>query len=160
MFKTLVLESNLEGEKYRQLINVCFNLSTYFSLTKRDYHIRNSVYKKFSNDVASSYMDTILTWNWFAYHFYGSEPLEVCLYHANNQMKNVILRNFDNLYQLQVSMNGRSRNVKNLPEDLCFFRGDKLLLGTVSHASICFVYPPNEEIANQFKTLGDWEEVD
>lgn len=158
MFKTLVLDSNLEGEKYRQLINACFDLSTYFSLTKRDYHIRNSVYMKFLSDIAPSYIDTILTWNWFAYHLYSPEPLEVCLYHANNEMKNVILRYFDNLYQLENSMNGKSRNVKNLPEDLCFFKGNKLLLGTVSHASICFAYPPTEEITSQFQEIGNWEE--
>ncbi|SHM88004.1 hypothetical protein SAMN02746066_03720 [Anaerosporobacter mobilis DSM 15930] len=65
---------------------------------------------------------------------------------------------FDNLFQQERNLDGTWGNIKNLPEDLCFFTGNKLLLGTVSHEDICYVYPPTKEIASQFIKLGNWEE--
>jgi len=48
-------------------------------------------------------------------------------------------------------------NVKDLPEDICFFIEDKLFLGTVSHENICDVYVPSEEIKKQLLKLGEWD---
>lgn len=160
MSKTLILEDNIEGTKYHQLLDICFNLSTYFSFTKRHFHTKNSVYLKFLKDLAPSYIKTEFTWHWFSYYLYSKEPLEVCLYHADSKRKDVIKKYFNNLFQEDESMNGKSRNIKNLPEDLCFFKDNQLLLGTVSHAWICFAYPPTDIIADQFKPLGKWKEGD
>ena len=48
----------------------------------------------------------------------------------------------------------------DLPEDLCFFINDRLLLGTVSHEYLCYAYPPTDEIEKKFMKLGNWVKVD
>ena len=51
-------------------------------------------------------------------------------------------------------------HIKDLPEDICFFNGNELFLGTLSHEYICDVYPPSDEIREKLLECGDWEEID
>ncbi len=44
------------------------------------------------------------------------------------------------------------------PEDLCFFHEKKLLLGTVSHEKICYLYPIDKAMESRFQQLGLWKE--
>lgn len=118
------LRSNICGERYNQLIDTCFDLSTHFSFTKRSFHKEDEIYKKFMEDLTPSYRLTLFASHWF---------------------------------QQERNLDGTGGNINNVPEDLCFFTGNKLL-GTVSHEDICYVYPPTKEIASQFIKLGNWEE--
>lgn len=156
MDEMIRLKNNIEGEKYRQLINICFDLSTYFSFTKPTFYTKDKIYKKFLYDLNTYYNQTFFTSHWFCYYVPESTPLEVYLFNADNDIKHVLMKYFDNLFQQERSLDGTWGNVKNLPQDLCFFMGNKLLLGTVSHENICYVYPPTKEIANQFLQLGNW----
>lgn len=158
MSKMISLRSNICGEQYNQLIDICFDLSTHFSFTKRSFHKEDGLYKKFIEDLTPSYKRTLLTSHWFCYYVSQSTPLEIQLFSTDNNMREIIKNYFDNLFQREWNANEVTGNIKNLPEDLCFFTDSKLLLGTVSHEEICYVYPPTKEIANQFIKLGNWEE--
>lgn len=156
MDKMMRLKNNIKGEKYRQLINICFMLSTYFSFTKPNFCKKDRAYKNFLHDLDEYYYQTFFTSHWFCYYVPESTPLEIYLFRADNNIKHVFMKYFDNLFQQERNLDGTWGNVKNLPQDLCFFMGNKLLLGTVSHEDICYVYPPTNEIANQFLQLGNW----
>lgn len=156
----LNLNNNIQGEKYNKLIEICFDVSTYFSLTKPTYQDMGSLYLNFLDEMSPYYIRTINSLHWFSYYVLPSNPLEVSIYHADKGAETIIKKYFDNIFQREPSKDGKWGHIKNLPEDLCFFYEKELFLGTVSHEKICFAYPPTEEIANQFKTLGDWEEVD
>nr|WP_294492423.1 hypothetical protein [uncultured Anaerosporobacter sp.] len=158
MTKMISLRSNICGERYNQLIDTCFDLSTHFSFTKRSFHKEDEVYKKFMEDLTPSYRLTLFASHWFCYYVSRSTPLEIYVFSTDNNMKQIIKGYFDNLFQQERNLDGTWGNIKNLPEDLCFFTGNKLLLGTVSHEDICYVYPPTKEIASQFIKLGNWEE--
>lgn len=45
-----------------------------------------------------------------------------------------------------------------LYSDLCFFRNNNLLLGTVSHEKMAYIYPPNEEFLIDLLNAGQWVE--
>lgn len=159
MTNMISLKSNISGESFNQLLDLCFDLSTYFSFTKRSLNRQDKVYKKFLEDLTPSYIHTLFTSHWFCYYVPQSIPLEVNLFSTDNNMKKIIKKNLDNLFQQERGIDGTWGNIKNLPEDICFFTGNKLLLGTVSHEDICYVYPPTKEIADQFIELGNWEEA-
>ncbi|WP_310602727.1 hypothetical protein [Anaerosporobacter sp.] len=160
MVKMLSLNSNIGGKKFYRLMNLCFELSTHFSFTKRTFHKKDVEYKMFLEDLSPSYIDTRFTPHWFCYYVPETTPLEVQLFTTDNNMKHIVKKHFDNLFQNERMKDGTLGNLKNLPEDMCFFIGDKLLLGTVSHEKICYVYPPTQEIAERFMELGEWEEVE
>ena len=43
-----------------------------------------------------------------------------------------------------------------LYSDLCFFRNNRLLLGTVSHKEMAYVYPPGDEFLIDLLNAGRW----
>jgi len=51
-------------------------------------------------------------------------------------------------------------DIKNLPEDMCFFIRNELFLGTLSHEDVCEAYPPSNEIKEKLLECGDWEEIE
>lgn len=156
MIKMLRLKSNIEGERYSELINICVDLSDYFSLTTPYFYTKDKAYKKFLYDLKPYYKQKFLKPHWFCYYVPKSTPLEVSLFSADNDTKCMFMKSFDNLFQRERNIDGTWGNVKNLPVDLCFFIGTVLLLGTVSHENICYVYPPTQDIADQFLKLGNW----
>lgn len=160
MSKILRLKKNLEHKNFNQLLDYCFDLSKYFSFTKRKFHLVDNVYTEFLQELSPFYVKTIFTSHWFCYYVSQTDPLEICLFVAENYTKYIIKKYFDNLFQCERGLDGTLGNIKNLPEDLCFFSNNKLLLGTVSHESICYAYPYSEEINSEFKKLGSWEEMD
>jgi hypothetical protein len=82
------------------------------------------------------------------------------LFIAESYAKPILEEHIDNLFQYERCPDGTLGNIKNLPEDLCFFMQNELLLGTISHEGICYAYPPSEQISDSLKKLGDWQEVD
>lgn len=156
MIKMLRLKSNIEGEKYKQLIRICFDLSAYFSFTKPAFYTKDKEYQNFLNELKPYYKKKFLRAHWFCYYVPESTPLKISLFNTDNDIKYIFMKYFDNLFQQERNMDGTWGNVKNLPADLCFFIGTDLLLGTVSHENICYVYPPTQDIADKFLQLGNW----
>lgn len=139
-------KSNFQG-----LLDLCFELSTYFSLTKFEPYDKPS-YTALLKELTPFYIKTFDTSHWFCFYTLRG-TIERLLFSANTHTKEILQRYFNHLFL------GKEHYHSEF-EDLCFFIGDKLLLGTVSHEHICHVYPPDDLTCEKFKQLGDWEEVE
>lgn len=42
--------------------------------------------------------------------------------------------------------------------DLCFFKGDELFLGTVTHERMCYAHILSKQFGEELRRLGDWED--
>lgn len=150
LMKMLVLmdrgKSNFQG-----LLDLCFERSSYFSLTSHTPYEKEAIYTALLNELNPFYIKAFDTNRWFCYFTLGG-TIERLLFSTNLQTKVILQRYFDRLFL------DKTTHHSGL-EDLCFFYGNKLLLGTVSHEHICHVYPPDDLICQKFKQLGDWEEV-
>ena len=79
---------------------------------------------------------------------------------SDKDTEEIIQKYFNDFINMEdIRENDRWGNIKDLPEDMCFFVDNKLFLGTVSHENICEVYPPAEEIKKQLLKIGEWEEL-
>ncbi len=160
MEKMLVLKKNLEKKSFNQVLNLCFELSTHFSFTNHKAGISDNDYAEFLQELQQFYVRTISTHHWFCFYVEPTESFTILLFNAEDGAKSIIKKYFDNLFLHERIADGTLGNVKNLPEDMCFFVGDQLLLGTVSHEHMCYVYPPSEHVYSEFKKIGKWNEED
>ena len=178
----LSLRRNIEEENFNKLLDICFCVSSYVTFTQNRWGNADN-HNKFLNEIKPFYLKTIKTKDWYCMHVPSNNPLEVYVYKADERVKLIIQKYYDNLFfregivdkPLSISDEEVIReyfddftmenlkesdiwgNVKDLPEDICFFIEDKLFLGTVSHENICDVYVPSEEIKKQLLKLGEWD---
>lgn len=162
MYKMLRLIKNIENDNFSRLLDLCFKYSSYFSFTKNGYEsIANGItHINFIRDMSPFYIKTIQTQHWHCFYVPQENTLEVYLYKANEQAKAIIQNYFDNIFLRYRNSNGTLEDVKDTPEDLCFFLDNKLLIGTVSHEDICYVYPPTKQVSEEFKKIGKWQEIE
>lgn len=154
---------NIEKQKFIDFLEYCFDISNYFSLSKSTFLLRKestTPHALFINNLSSFLVKTIHTMHW--YSFYRDEkrnwPLEVSLFKADRRAIPAILKYYDNLFFEERKFNRTLDCVSSyLPQDLCFFIGKNLFLGTVSHERICTAYPHSEEIVTQLSKFGEWE---
>lgn len=160
MDKMLRLQNNIELDSFNRLLDLCFEVSTYFSFTEngvREYS-RSKKHEDFIREFKPFLIQSKEITHWHYYYVPDYNKKTVYIYKADKEAKNIIEKNFDNLF-LEERVNGKLISIKDLPEDLCFFIDNKLFLGTVSHEGICTVYPPTDEICEAILQLGEWEIV-
>lgn len=157
MNKTFKLTSeNIRGERFKNVIDICFKYSTFFSLTTNFDAIENSFSKKLVNDLNYFLLKNFKTDHWHCYYILDkSKPLNISIYKSNEKTKQILIDSCNNIY-LEIDKGGF------IAEDICFFSNNELLLGTVSHANICHIYPSSENILKSFLNLEhiSWKEVD
>jgi hypothetical protein len=71
--------------------------------------------------------------------------MKVYLFHFTPESKKVLLSNYDSIFY--------NDSVWSKPEDLCFFKNQKLIAGSVTHEKICFSY------SETMKLPGIWEAI-
>lgn len=147
----LVLKNVDRRSSFFQLLDICFQNSEVFTLTKNRWQM-GSEYDDSSNIlcVLSPYLiTTIHTSHWFSNYVPECSPLEVYLFQVNDQTKKVVLEEYDRLFSGETYF--------RKPEDICFFENGTLVLGTVLHEKICFAYKEDESFVSLLKQVGQWE---
>lgn len=90
--------------------------------------------------------------NWFCYEVRPDQPLEITVYRAEDGARDVLSHYVQELF-LQRRVNGKWEDSDKTLEDLCFFdRESRLFFGTVTHETLCYIYPPDrafEEMLSQ-----------
>lgn len=71
---------------------------------------------------------------------------EVYFYNLTPESKKILLTYYDSLFHKKSEPHGWKK-----PEDICFYKENSILLGSVSHERECFLY------AEQIKLPGKWE---
>lgn len=137
-----------------ELMELCFSRSTLFSMTRAKW--KKSADRALENELKPFLDRSFKTCRWFCYQVMETAPLEVSLYRATEESKAVLLKYFRELFLSRPTGNGEWEYGTQTQEDLCFFRGDELLLGTVTHEGICHVYPPDEAFESTLRRNHYW----
>lgn len=143
----LSLEKELEFNSFQKLILECFKRADIFSLTQND-----SLHQKVLGELAPFLIKEIKVQHWFCYYVPQGYEKNVFLFRAALETRKIILSNYHSLFF-------KDSEKWELPEDLCFFKNNRLLLGTVTHEDICYAYPDTREFADFLKQIGNWREL-
>ena len=148
----------ISGKDFSNFLELCFHHATSFSLNQATW--ANSTLKDLQTELEPFLIKEIFTSKWFGYDYTMAPPedqrqMKVYLYKAETTAKNIILKYFYDIF-FQPSQRGASSESSQDLEDLCFFSKEHLFVGTVSHAHVLMVFPPNEEFETFIKKLGDW----
>ena len=147
----LSLTANLSGKEYEQLISICFKFADLFSLTKNGWITPKE--EKESTDLMQRllpyHIETRHTDRWFCYRVPDEQKIETYLFRATPESQKILLTSYNCMFNDGV--------IWRVPEDLCFFKEGKLVLGSVSHENICYVY--DEELAKKLQGCGKWEDI-
>lgn len=157
----LELQENIRGEKFFELLDLCFKVSTYFSLTASPIEeFRNSKnHTDFLKKLEPFYIKSKRVNHWHRHYYLTEENARtVHIFRADEEAKDIIKSKFNNLL-LHILINGRY-SLGDLPEDLCFFIDNKMFLGTLSHEHYATAYPYNDEICEALLKLGKWKIVE
>ena len=120
----------------------------------------NATSKKFADALQNSQVGKLYTCHWHCYYVLDKQrPLVISIYKANEASKKIILKYSNNIYFTNYE-NSIDQTTGFVADDICFFHKDKLLLGTVSHAEICHIYPPSDEVLELFLENASWQEID
>lgn len=141
-----LLDDNIEGVKFRNFIAYCLEQSTLFSLTfhnminGRNHQsiqgLNEFLFKSFKTDM------------WYCYKVLD-KPIDVVLYQSNPNSLDCIMKYFDRLFPSQL----------HGIEDICFFKDENLLLGSVSHEGIAQLFLPTESELSKYTKFARWENV-
>lgn len=158
------LEQNIAGINFSKLIDLCFSYASYFSLTGFVYNTSVIVESSEIYKCLLPYMcESILTEHWFRNYVVEPNRLNVFIYkidHFSKKKQLEIIKNYisdlymDNLFEYDSQTRSASL------EDLCFFSGNRLFLGTVSHEGLCSLFPNNNEMKSGFFKLGKWQKTE
>ncbi|MCL1934797.1 MAG: hypothetical protein FWF57_00215 [Defluviitaleaceae bacterium] len=159
---------NVIGENFKELLNYLFSNCNVISFSNayvyEDIYTRKlkdkKDFNKFSKDIEKYHIKTFDTPYWHCYFAYLNENeeyegyIQVSLYKATEELKNIILEYTDNLF-FEILSNEYNRYIVNPKtlEDICFFKNDELLLGTSSMSKSCSIYPNTAKELNFFKNL-------
>ena len=148
--KCISSNRNIEGRKFVKLMKYLFKKTDYFSLHRMK--CSSVLQTKILERLEPYLLKKIDTTHWFHYYVPTCNLLNIQIYEANKKTKKIILNFYKNLFA-----HNKDGNIVNVPEDLCFFKNEKLVLGTVSHDRIASVFETVDISMEYIKTLGEWE---
>lgn len=147
--------NNIKGEKYQELIDICFTSASYFSLSKAPW--TSCTKTDLATELEPFLVKKVRLQKWFCYDFSSRDNfIEINIYKSTNTAQEILLKYFFDLF-LQEQINGQMTSSTQTLEDLCFFTHNSLLLGTVTHEYMCHVYPPSETVKQKIISTGKWQ---
>lgn len=156
------LSGGLSGDKFSDIIKLCFSRADAFSLIQRN---TLPTYPSFVEDRLSPHVIArCRVTQWFAWT--GGEYDEI-LYKANPQTMEIILCCFDDIFlqnRKKISKKkheqiGKTFLYPSFLEDLCFFHKKKMFFGTLSHEYICAAKPTDEVFEKSLYELASWKKL-
>lgn len=143
------VELTISGKQFAKLMDLCFEQADTFSFCAARW--ANAKDRRLENALKGFKTGEIHTNHWFCYGITHPD-LKVDLYRAADEAKEIILQYIEDLF-----LSGDENNLYTL-EDLCFFKGDELFLGTVTHERMCYAHILSKQFGEELRRLGDWED--
>ncbi len=155
----------MKGERFYRFLDMCFEEATSFSLQKDFWKNKSLRSNEFCMELEAELepyeLRTIQTAKWFANDL-TSLPEEyawvMCqkMYRATEETKNILKKYFCEIFLGHAS--DETERKEYTLEDLCFFKEDKLFVGSISHEHMLYVYPPSDAFEREMTELGVWED--
>ncbi len=139
---------------FRKVFDICASSCEMFSLTVGwAYYAKEDIVEL----LAPYLCREIETTRWFSYYTSEKQPLKVRLYPICDETMEILSAYYPNLFCDDDIPQSEFPRL----EDICFFRGGKLLLGSVTHELICHAYPSDEETEAAFyDCYSGWKRVE
>ena len=149
----LSLSNNITGKSFEGYVSACFCHADAFSLPQNGW--KNTQKNDESDQVlqllAPYHIRTLHTNCWFCHRVPDGYDIEVYLFNAVRQARDIILEKYSSLFY--------DNSVWDKPEDICFFQNGILISGSVSHENICFAYEQENSFLEDIKLYGMWKNV-
>jgi hypothetical protein len=141
----------MPDNSFKTILELCFQRCDSFSLTLNSWPGTTNGLRA---ELEPYLQGSIVTSRWFSYYTTEYNPLKILLYPVSSNTKAIMGEYCKRLHLFDVNERAWYQDV----EDLCFFIGDKLIFGTVSHERICQVFPPDESFRTQLLAVFDhWQ---
>ena len=161
-YKMINIKKSETIKNFKGLLKLCIDNSSYFSLTK-NYCIPSSPQLEFLLSKLNYFqIKQFNTIDWHCYHVKEINPLTIYIFSitdAKNIEKIFLNSDFVNIF-LNTNPNLEDNGYMGYIEDLCFFSKSNIIFGTVSHESICNIYPKSIKMYEKFSKYAQWEKRD
>lgn len=149
----LSLQDNICKHDFERFISICFETFDFFSLTENGWEItdKEAEARRIKKILEPFHIRSISTSSWFAYSVPQNRRIEVCLYKTTQQAKDIFLKEYHSMFY--------EGSVWKKPEDICFFKGEKLIVGSSTHEKICYVYENDIEFLQKIIDCGNWKSM-
>ena len=134
-----IVAKELDKHDFDLLLDSCFSNSDTFSLTLAGCPGKITTLR---DELKPYIQGKIITTRWFCYGVSEKNPLHINLYQVNNTTKELMKEYYPWVF-MEDGLSVRHQWVQDV-EDMCFFKSNKLILGTVSHECICLAFPPKD----------------
>lgn len=142
------LNRNISGPHFVDLISACFDYADVFSLSQnRWFDIETERSINLLKQLNPFQINVLEVNHWFCYYVPKENAVKVHLFRATPEAKNIILSVYGKLF-----FDGAAWEE---PENICFFRNGRLVLGSVSHEKMCHLY--DSELWLALKNHEFWE---
>lgn len=153
------LKGKCENEAFRALLYTCCEYGDRFSLCYSDGFPTEMTHPL--EAALEPYLIARQKVNhWFGYYNVPGYPavpiLTQHIFPAVPEAVESVARYCKDIYFTKEREDSRYKSPPFLYSDLCFFRNGRLLLGTVSHEEMAYVYPPDEEFLIDLLNAGRW----
>lgn len=140
---------NIIGHEFEQYISAHEHIATAFSLSKNRWPNTDTASHslRILKALEPFRLKTVQTNHWFHMYVPDGDKLEIYIYAFNQDTKAILLSNYHSVFYTGA--------VWDTPEDLCFFKGQHLISGSVTHECICSVYEDEMILPGQWEVLPD-----
>lgn len=143
----LSLLENITGQSFIEYVSALSGIADTFSLTKNGWSTAEKSHEHSAvlNALTPYHIKTVYINRWFCHCVPDGYKMEVYLFHFTPESKKVLLSNYDSIFY--------NNSVWSKPEDLCFFKNQKLISGSVTHEKICFLYSETMKLPGMWETI-------
>ncbi len=139
------LESeDIVGDKFKGFIEKLLSQSDFFSLTVQEDN-GNTLKEKLEMEISKHIIKNFETRLWYAYKTMGN-PLGITIYKSDVELVDSIMTLFSTLF---------SPKIYGI-EDICFFKRERIVLGSVSHENIAQLFLDSEFDIEEYKEFANW----
>ncbi|MGM9522382.1 MAG: hypothetical protein ACI3VB_07890 [Oscillospiraceae bacterium] len=155
----------IENENFSRFLYICFSRAEFFSLSKTvtEGTVPNTV-ETMLNKMLNKYIDkTLEPKMWFGYpHIY--QRIVQTIYKANDDTLSILNDYYQDIFLInrkkvpkaKIDTIGKTVKHASVLEDLCFWRGKSMFLGTLSHEYICATGQIDEELVKDLCQVASW----
>lgn len=146
------------GKNYEEFLTLCFNAATTFTFTFTQW---GDTCTDLQDELQPFFIREFYTKTWFGYDYTfapkGDErDMQILEYKATAEAKAILQKYMYDIFMQTYHNGALHSNVQTL-EDLCFFQGNKLLAGTVTHEYMLAVIPRSAEMHAYVENNNQWE---
>lgn len=177
MFKSYkLIDSNIRHGAFEDIMELCFGYSDYFTLSDVISNTGHMTIHELTPCLEPYAVHRFRTAYAFLNPTYDVDSdgnlihaanTSITVYRAELRAKQIILDAVDNIFfeleefdVLGSSEDGIAKKTTFRGEDICFYMGHNLLLGTLSHEYECVLYPPTFDVLELFQKCAEWDEND